>query len=441
VGRNDEAIHHYQEAVRLEPNNALYRTGLGRRLEVRGRTDEAIDQYQRAATLDPQGPIGADARRSLRAALTRQGRGEEARAAWQTALDAAPPGHAEWYGSAESAWYGYAEFCLFLGRENEYRRARQALLRKFSASTNPLVAASIARACLLLPATEDEFRQAAALAERAAAVEPSKHTTSYPLSLFVRSLADYRQGRFDRTIATLRRDASRADDPAPRLVLAMALHRSRQVEEARKTLAAAVLAHDWRAIWVTSPEVWVYHVLRREAEAMILPNMPAFLGGMYQPRDNDERLALLGVCQFTNRSLALARLYADAFAADPSLAEDYRSGRRFRAARAAALVGCGRGEDAAGVGEPERARWRQRARQWLRADLAACHRALDRDPATARKLWPIPMWLADPDLTGFFEPAELDKLPPDERKDCAALSKELSDLLVRAGSTPQRTAQ
>jgi hypothetical protein len=51
------------------------------------------------------------------------------------------------------------------------------------------------------------------------------------------------------------------------------------------------------------------------------------------------------------------------------------------------------------------------------------------------------MWRAEPGLAGFFEPAELDKLPLDERKDCAALSKELSDLLARAGGTPQRTEQ
>jgi serine/threonine-protein kinase len=433
VGRYDEAIRPSQVAVRLDPNSAFYRTRLGKFLEVRGRYDEALDQYRQAAALDRRGPVGADAQSELRAALTRRGWGEEARAAWQTALDADPPGH--------DAWYGYAEFCLFLGRENEYRRARQALLGKFSATTNPLVAAPTARACLLLPATQDELRQATALAERAAAVEPSKYATSYPLFLFVRGLAEYRQGRLDRAIATMRGDASREYGPAPRLVLAMALHKSGQVEEARKALAAAVLAHDWRARWLTTPDRWVYHVLRREAEAMILPNMPAFLDGTYQPRDNDERLALLGACQFTNRSLAAARLYADAFAADPSLAEDFRSGRRFSAARAAALVGSGRGEDLAGVGEPERARWRQQARQWLRADLAACNQALDRDPATARNLWPITMWRADPDLAGFFEPAELDKLPPDERKDCAALSKEISDLHARARGMPQRTEQ
>src|SRR5262249_25972045 len=155
-------------------------------------------------------------------------------------------------------------------------------------------------------------------------------------------------------------------------------------EEARKVLAAAVLAYDWRPGRVANPNGWIVHVLRREAEGLIVPDLPALLAGQYQPRDNDERLTLLGGCQFTNRSLALARRYTDAFAADPSLAEDFGSGRRYAAARAAALVGCGRGADAEGVEEPERARWRRQAREWLRADLAAWNRALDRDPVGTR---------------------------------------------------------
>jgi serine/threonine-protein kinase len=433
VGRYDEAIPHYQKAVRLNPNSAFYRTPLGKCLEVRGRFDEALDQYRQAAALNPQGPQGPQTRSELRAALTRRGPGEEARATWQTALDADPPGYEN--------WYGHAELCLFLGREDKYRRARRALIDKFGATSDRYVAARTARACLLLPATEDALREAGALAERAADVTLWKYPASNPIYVFVRGLAEYRQGRFDAAIATMQGEASRETGPGPRLVLALALHGSGRVEEARKALAAAVQAHDWRASRMTDPEQWVLHVLRREAEAAILPDLPALLEGKYQPRDNDERFALLGVCQFTNRSLALARLYTDAFAADPNLGGDFRSGLRFSAARAAALVGCGRGEDAAGVVEPERARWRQQARQWLRADLAACHQALDRDLATARNLWPILMWQADPDLAGFFEPAELDKLPPEERNDCAALSKEIGDLLARARGTPQRTQQ
>jgi hypothetical protein len=72
----------------------------------------------------------------------------------------------------------------------------------------------------------------------------------------------------------------------------------------------------------------------------------------------------------------------------------------------------------------------------LRADLAAWNQALDRDPSAARDLLSrVGMWRGDSELAGLFEPAELDKLAPDERKDCVALSKEIDGLLTRAGGT------
>src|SRR5262249_50743561 len=197
----------------------------------------------------------------------------------------------------------YPEFCLFVGQEEEYRRARQALLSRFGSTTDPHMAARTARACLLLPATEDELHQAVALAERAAAVEPSKYPRAYSHFLFARGLAEYRRGHFDRAAGTIRGDPDRMLRPAPGLVLAMALHRSGQTAEACKILAAA-LAPEGPAILRWFLNDWSAHVLRREAEALILPNLAAFLDGKYQPQDNNERLALLGAGQFANRPLA-----------------------------------------------------------------------------------------------------------------------------------------
>src|SRR5262249_59815386 len=97
----------------------------------------------------------------------------------------------------------------------------------------------------------------------------------------------------------------------------------------------------------------IQHSLRREAERMILPNLPAFLDGKYQSQNNDERLAFLGACQFANRTRAMARLYADAFAADPALADDLAAGHRYNAGRAAAQVGAGQGADATGLSHKE----------------------------------------------------------------------------------------
>jgi eukaryotic-like serine/threonine-protein kinase len=118
---------------------------------------------------------------------------------------------------------------------------------------------------------------------------------------------------------------------APRLVEAMALNRQGQAAEARKTLAVAIERYDWRPERALDQDAWICHVLRREAEGTIFPNLSAILEGKHQPLDNDERIALLGICEFANRTRAAASFYADAFAADPQLANDVgRSCRRKR---------------------------------------------------------------------------------------------------------------
>src|SRR5260221_3077632 len=252
----------------------------------------------------------------------RQGRLEEARVTWQTALLGNPLDH--------NAWFGYAELCLFLGREDEYRRARQELLTRFFITDNPYFAERTGRACLLLPARGDELRQAVALARRAAASDPSVHSGAYPWFLFAQGLAEYREGKFDQAIATMCGGASRLDGPMSRLVLAMALHQSGQLAEARKTLAAAILSYDWTATRARDHDAWICHLLRREAEGMVIPNLPAFRRGEYRPQDNDERLALLAGqlanCEFQGLQGAAARLYSDAFAAEPKLVEDVPAG-------------------------------------------------------------------------------------------------------------------
>src|SRR5262249_54112231 len=99
---------------------------------------------------------------------------------------------------------GYAELCLFSGQQDAYRAARRALLDRFGKTTDPIEAERTGRACVLRPAEGDERRRAVALAERAAAADGGKYATLRPFFLFVRGLAEYRQGRFEPAIATLR---------------------------------------------------------------------------------------------------------------------------------------------------------------------------------------------------------------------------------------------
>jgi Flp pilus assembly protein TadD len=65
-GQIDEAIRHYEEALRLKPDQAQIHNNLGAAFYQQGRTDEAIGQYQEALRLKPD---YAGARKNLIAAL------------------------------------------------------------------------------------------------------------------------------------------------------------------------------------------------------------------------------------------------------------------------------------------------------------------------------------------------------------------------------------
>jgi tetratricopeptide (TPR) repeat protein len=239
--------------------------------------------HERAIALDPN---RADPRRAVPTELLRQGRLEEARVAWRTALADNPLDH--------NAWFGYAELCVFLGRDDEYRRARRDLLARFFITDNPYFAERTSRACLLMPATGDELRQAVALARRAAAFDPTKDPGAHPWFMFARGLAEYREGKFDQAIATIRGDASRVRGPMARLVVAMALYQAGQLADAQKTLAAAILSYDWSETQARDQHAWICHVLRREAEGLILPKPPAFRRGENGPQDKEKPLTCAG---------------------------------------------------------------------------------------------------------------------------------------------------
>src|SRR5262249_40384643 len=137
--------------------------------------------------------------------------------------------------------------------------------------------------------------------------------------------------RPQQAVPLLEESAGRLPNRAgPKLALAMAQLQSGCPAEARKTLAAAVSAYNWMESQADHPTAWVSHVLRRQAQALILPDLPAFLRGDYVPQDSDERLALVGTCQSQGRYDAAARLYAEVFTADPDLADRLTTECRYR---------------------------------------------------------------------------------------------------------------
>src|SRR5262249_39746057 len=131
---------------------------------------------------------------------------------------------------------------------------------------------------------------------------------------------------------------------------------------------------------------------------------------------------------------AAARLYADAFTMEPKLAEDAPVGTRYRAARAAALAGCGQGQDADQLNFEERTVPRRQALEWLRQDLTWCNQQIDSADAevNARIRQGLQFWSGDPDLAGVRDNDALVSLPDDERDQWEKLWSDVEALLQRA---------
>jgi hypothetical protein len=136
---------------------------------------------------------------------------------------------------------------------------------------------------------------------------------------------------------------------------------------------------------------------------------------------------------------ASARLWADALAADPKLAEDRRAQHRYNAACSAALAGCGQAKDDPPPDEIARAALRRQAQGWLEAERAAWAQSLETGPPQSRAaiVKALQHWRRDPDLAGIRDPEALAKLPEAERREWQALWGEVDALLKRAeGGTP-----
>jgi serine/threonine-protein kinase len=204
----------------------------------------------------------------------------------------------------------------------------------------------------------------------------------------------------------------------------MAQFQMGSADDARRSFATAVQNYNWKPTSAGHTTVWVSHVVRREAEAMLLPNLPAFLKGEYKPTENQERLSFLGICESQGRYAAVAQLCADAFAADPKLAgslttdcmrraagEDSYADRiealntecRYVAARCAVLAASGVGTDSATLTETDRARLAAQAQDWLLADLAVWSQKPDvnEQPSQRLKHEMLTAWLTEPDLAAL----------------------------------------
>jgi serine/threonine protein kinase len=142
----------------------------------------------------------------------------------------------------EDQWFWLVEAPLWfqVGDRKAYRRHCREMLRRFGATTDPILAERTAKVCLLAPDPADDLAPALRLADRA--VTGTEKHRAYPYFLLVRGLAHYRTGEFDRAIDRLTPCVRLGEwtfaAPA-HLIQAMAHQRLGHAEEAGRALGKA----------------------------------------------------------------------------------------------------------------------------------------------------------------------------------------------------------
>jgi serine/threonine protein kinase/Tfp pilus assembly protein PilF len=177
----------------------------------------------------------------------------------------------------QTSYHDLAPLLLHTGDADAYQRHRQAMLRQFANTADPLTAGQIAGDCLLLPLPADELAAINRMILAAQAGGANADATG-----FVKGLADYRAGNFAAAAEVLQPISARTDDEYLKLevrtVLAMAQQQLGQADQAQTTLAKAVAmtekkfpeldSHDWN-IQLTA------EALLKEAKTLIGPTPDA----------------------------------------------------------------------------------------------------------------------------------------------------------------------
>jgi Flp pilus assembly protein TadD len=274
--------------------------------------------------------------------------------------------------------------------------------------------------------------EAIACYKKAVALDPKLATAHYRLG---NALGD--KGQVDEAIACYQK----AIDLNPEYAeahcnLGSALGQQGRFAESLASLQRGHQLGSKMSDWGYPSAAWV-----RQAELLVAleAKLRAFLKGEFQPKDTAERMGLVFVCRAKKLHHTAARLHADAFAADPKLADDLKGGHRYNAACSAALAAAGQGEDGAKLDAAARAKLRASTLGWLKADLTAWRRLLDSGPPQVRPtiVKILLHWQRDTDLTGIRDKAALAKLPAEEQKAFTQLWADVAALLKKPKEKPK----
>jgi serine/threonine protein kinase/Flp pilus assembly protein TadD len=374
--RLDEALAAFRRVVELQPDCADSHCSLGCCLWKMDRPDETIAAFGQAVKLKPD---SVEAHFNLGIAFAHEGRVDEALAAYGRAIDLKPD-------------YADAHFNLGLALERKGRLGDA------------------------VPA----FR-------RVVDLKPDYAGAHYNLGNALRE-----KGRLDEAVAAYRQAVELQPDFAEGYCnLGLILQRQGDFARSLDALKEGHKLGTRRPDWPYPSAEWVREC-RRQIE--LEERLPAIVQGEDQPASAAERNEFALLCYHKNYYVAAARFWADAFTADPNLADDVSAGRRAMAASAAVLASAGQGVDPRQLDDKERVCWRKQAVDWLRADLAANAKLLA--SAKPQDRWLVQQrlrsWQCGQDFAGLRDASALADLSTDEQKACKLLWAEVDALLTKA---------
>jgi tetratricopeptide (TPR) repeat protein len=439
-GLLDEAIAEYREALHSKKDFALIHTNLGNALHVKGLLDEAIAEHREALRLKKD---DATAHNNLGTTLRDKGQLDDAIAEYRAALRINKDLH-QTHNNLGVALHGKG---LVDEAIAAYREAIR--LKKDDAAAHNNLACALADKGQLDKAIAEWHEalrikkdyvdphlnlgkalhgdEAIAAYREAVRINKDCAEAHFNLGILLRNM-----GRLDEAIAEYREVIRIKKDYAEaHCNLGLVLRQKGEFQKSVEELRRGHELGSRNPRWPYSSAQWV-----REAQqlAQLDDRLPAVLEGKDQPRDAAERLGFAELCPYRKQYAAAVRFYEKAFTDEPKLAQDLRAGHRYNAACAAALAGCGQGNDVDKLNTKERARLREQALEWLRADLDAWGRLLNKEPDMVRPVVVQQMrhWLADTDFVGVRGPQALAKLPEAERQPWQKLWHDVANTLARA---------
>jgi Flp pilus assembly protein TadD len=372
----------YRQAISLRPNFAQALSNLGIALMNQRKTGEAAEVIRKAIGLEPE---AAEAHFRLGTVLREQKRFADAETAFRKAIELSPD-------DAES----YVRLGLTLIQLGKHA------------------------------AGETAFRKACKLA-------PGNYAAHYNLAVNL-----YGQEKYVEAESAYRKAIECQPDSAPAYQnLAVCLLQQGQYDEALKSQKMACELFASKDPERPKALSLLGHC---ERSALLNARLPAILRGSEKPATAAERVELARICTQKKLYAAAAQFYVEAFAKQPTFAEQVKSLARFRAAGVAAQAGCGFGVDAKKLNDKERVRWRRQALEWLRRDLVWWTKAIDDGKAQTRD--DARQWLEQCRADGKFDcirdHESLLVLPQDERAEWEQFWIDVDSLLRRLAVPDKR---